>query len=117
MPCVQETARFLEVCRMQPTPGAPYHPMTQGKIERYHRSMKNPDPTAELCVPMGPAVGNRPLRRLLQPPRYHESLDNVMQVDVYFERAKEVQLRRAGMKRRTLETRRHQHRQSLMMAA
>ena len=24
-----------------PVIGGPYHPMTQGKIERYHRSMKN----------------------------------------------------------------------------
>ncbi len=26
---------------MEHTRGAPFHPMTQGKIERYHRSMKN----------------------------------------------------------------------------
>lgn len=32
---------FLEHKHIEHTRGAPYHPMTQGKIERYHRSMKN----------------------------------------------------------------------------
>jgi transposase InsO family protein len=36
-----ELRRFLERQRMEHTRGAPYHPMTHGKIERYHRSMKN----------------------------------------------------------------------------
>ena len=36
-----ELAAYLERHRMPHTRGAPYHPMTQGKIERYHRSMKN----------------------------------------------------------------------------
>jgi hypothetical protein len=33
--------RFLEGRQIEHTRGTPYHPMTQGKIERYHRSMKN----------------------------------------------------------------------------
>lgn len=37
-----EMRRFLERQRMEHTRGAPYHPMTRGKIERYHSSMKNP---------------------------------------------------------------------------
>ena len=32
---------FLDSNHMEHTRGAPYHPMTQGEIERYHRSMKN----------------------------------------------------------------------------
>ena len=32
---------YLTQHGMTHTRGAPYHPMTQGKIERYHRSMKN----------------------------------------------------------------------------
>ena len=32
---------YLSERGMTHTRGAPYHPMTQGKIERYHRSMKN----------------------------------------------------------------------------
>jgi len=37
----QELKEYLQTKGMTPTQGAPYHPMTQGKIERYHRSMKN----------------------------------------------------------------------------
>ena len=36
-----ELKNYLEEQGMTHTRGAPYHPMTQGKIERYHRSMKN----------------------------------------------------------------------------
>jgi len=42
-PCYisKELREWLQDRAMAHTRGAPYHPMTQGKIERYHRSMKN----------------------------------------------------------------------------
>ena len=33
--------RYLEGRQIEHTQGKPYHPMTKGKIERYHRTMKN----------------------------------------------------------------------------
>ena len=36
-----ELREYLEERKMRHTRGAPYHPQTQGKIERYHRTMKN----------------------------------------------------------------------------
>ena len=42
-PCYisKDLKSYLEEWQMQHIRSAPYHPMTQGKIERYHRSMKN----------------------------------------------------------------------------
>ena len=42
-PCYlsKELKEYLAEQKMEHTRGAPYHPQTQGKIERYHRSMKN----------------------------------------------------------------------------
>ena len=36
-----ELKTWLKSQDIEHTRGAPYHPQTQGKIERYHRSMKN----------------------------------------------------------------------------
>ncbi len=42
-PCYlsQELKHYLQEQEMEHTRGAPFHPMPQGTIERYHRSMKN----------------------------------------------------------------------------
>ena len=42
-PCYisKDLAEYLDKKDMLHTRGAPYHPQTQGKIERYHRTMKN----------------------------------------------------------------------------
>lgn len=40
--CVSDELRsYLKQNKMEHTRGAPYHPMTQGKIERWHRTTKN----------------------------------------------------------------------------
>ena len=50
--------------------------------------------------------------------RYHESLDNVAQADVWFGRVKQLPSRREQIKCQTrLEARRRQHVQSLMLTA
>jgi len=43
-----ELKTYLDDRDMTHTRGRPYHPMTQGKIERWHRSMKKPGVTGAL---------------------------------------------------------------------
>jgi putative transposase len=119
-----ELRRFLETQRMEHTRGAPYHPkapvffgVTQGKIERYHRSMKNLIQLQNYAFPWDL---EREIGRFVDyynDQRYHESLDNVTPADIYFGRAKEVLTRREEIKRKTLDARRRQHTQSRRMAA
>lgn len=69
-PCYvsHELKRYLQRKRIEHIRGAPYHPMTQGKIERYHRSMKN---VIKLHVPLllslGTGTCDPELCGLLQP--------------------------------------------------
>jgi hypothetical protein len=87
--------------------------MTQGKIERYHRSMKNVVNLQTFYFPweLQRAIGEFVV--YYNHERYHESLDNMTPADVYFGKAKEVKTRREEIKQATLETRRHRHRQGV----
>jgi transposase InsO family protein len=83
--------------------------MTQGKIERYHRSMKN---VVLLCNYYYPWELEQAIAAFVEyynHQRYHESLDNLTPVDVCFGREKEVLSRRAHIKQQTLSERRAHH--------
>ena len=102
----QELRTFLEQKHMQHTRSAPYHPMTQGKIERYHRSMKNLVNLQNYYLPTQLEIEIGNFVHYYNHERYHESLNNLTPADVYFGRAKEVLTKRDHIKRRTLQQRR-----------
>jgi transposase InsO family protein len=102
----QELAEYLQAKGMTQTHGAPYHPMTQGKIERYHRSMKNEVTLQKYYMPWELEQEITRFVGHYNNERYHESLDNVTPADVYHDRHREIITRREQIKRKTLKARR-----------
>lgn len=102
---------FLERKHIEHTRGAPYHPMTQGKIERYHRSMKNIVNLQNYFLPGELESQIASFVEYYNNQRYHESLDNLTPADVYFGRTKEILDKRAQIKKQTMQHRRLHNRQ------
>ncbi len=107
-PCYisKELAEYLDKKEMTHTRGAPYHPQTQGKIERYHRTMKN---VVKLRNYYHPGELRRELGLFVEyynNERVHESLKNVPPADVYHGRHHEIQTLRQLLKMQTLRRRR-----------
>jgi transposase InsO family protein len=96
--------------RMAHTRGAPYHPQTQGKIERYHRTMKNVVKLENYYFPWELEAALRDFVAYYNNERYHESLDNVTPADAYFGRRYKVLSERGRIKRRTMEERKRRYR-------
>jgi transposase InsO family protein len=104
-----ELRSYLAEQGIRHTRAAPYHPMTQGKIERYHRSMKN---LVKLEHYYTPWELERALARFVEHynhRRYHESLGNVTPQDMYAGRQQAILSRRERIKRETLERRRREN--------
>jgi transposase InsO family protein len=101
-----ELKGWLEDRGMGHTRGAPYHPMTQGKIERWHRSMKNQVLLEHYYLPGDLKARIGEFVEYYNTKRYHESLNNLTPEDVYTGRGQTVLNRRRRIKQKTLAERR-----------
>jgi transposase InsO family protein len=104
-----ELRDYLGKHRMDHTRGRPYHPQTQGKIERYHRTMKNVVKLENYYFPWELEAALRDFVAYYNNERYHESLENVTPADAYFGRKYEVVSEREKIKKRTMRKRKKEY--------
>ena len=107
-----ELADWLEDQQMDHARGAPYHPKTQGKIERWHQTLKNRILLENYYLPGDLRQRIDAFVDHYNHRRYHESLQNLTPADVYFGRGETILKQRERIKRKTIETRRSLHRKS-----
>jgi len=89
--------------------GRPMHPQTQGKIERYHRTMKN---VVKLDNYYSPEELEKALEIFVNKynnERYHESLKNLTPADVYYGRGELILNERMKIKQQTLKIRKENY--------
>ena len=105
-----ELADWLAEEGMSHVRGAPCHPQTQGKIERWHQTLKNRILLENYFLPGDLEAHLERFVDHYNHRRYHQSLKNLTPADVYFGRGPTILLKRERIKRETITQRRLQHR-------
>ena len=109
----EDLADYINDNGMSHIRGAPYHPQTQGKIERWHQTLKSRILLENYFLP---GDLKRQIENFVEHynhKRYHEALNNVTPADVYFGRAQSILKRRERIKKTTIEHRRLQYRKAV----
>jgi len=101
---------YLRLVGIKHILASPFHPQTNGKVERYQQTLKGEinqvphEMTSELRQAIELFVEYYNHRR------YHESLENVTPADVYFGRKDGILAKRKEAKQKTLQARREHNR-------
>lgn len=104
-----ELADYLSDRNMKHVRGRPLHPQTQGKIERYHRSMKNVVKLDNYYSPGQLEDKMKEFVRYYNFERYHESINNLTPSEVYYGTGERKLKRRKRIKKQTLIDRKKQN--------
>ncbi|WP_247997975.1 IS3 family transposase [Brucella tritici] len=104
-----DLGEWLEKYKIDQVHGAPGHPQTQGKIERWHQTLKNRILLENYFFKEDLEAQIAAFVEHYNHRRYHESLDNLTPADVYFGRAQTILLERERIKRDTIRKRRLNH--------
>ena len=89
---------------------SPFHPQTNGKLERYHRTLKRDVNQLPYEVPSDLEAAIVAFVSSYNYRRYHKALGNVTPSDVLKGRRQEILLRRKEVQAQTIERRRQHHR-------
>ena len=100
-----DLAKWLGARNIKHLRGAPYHPMTQGKIERWQQTLKNRILLENYFLPGDLEAQIAAFVADYNGCRYHESINNLTPADVYFGRASDILAERERIKRQTIADR------------
>jgi transposase InsO family protein len=95
--------------QMEQVHGRPNHPQTQGKIERYHRTIKNVVKLDNYYAPEELEKALENFVNIYNNERYHESLQNLTPADVYYGRGEQILQERQKLKKQAIVKRRNEY--------
>jgi transposase InsO family protein len=102
----QQFNEYLRLVGIKHITASPFHPQTNGKIERYHRTLKGEISQVPYEMPSGLKEAIKGFIEYYNFQRYHEGLGNVTPYDVYTGKHHEIIQRRKEVKNLTLAERR-----------